>query len=323
MLAAVSYHMLLVLALARPFADAVALVEQITIPMLVANACGIAIFSVIIMNLIKEQETQAERDQILQAKERMESELKVARDIQMSMIPKVFEGNPPREEYELYATLRPAKEVGGDLYDFFMIDDNQLFFTVGDVSDKGVPAALFMAMTKTLLKGLATPGLDPSELLTKVNAGLVEENENLMFVTLVCGVIDLRTGKMRLTNAGHNPPLIKRLDGSVEWLKLPVGMVLGVDPDAHYTTAEASLAPGEMIVAYTDGVTEAMSPEHKVFSDTRLHDLVKDNITSSSREIVKCIDEAVTTFADSASQSDDITALAIKYAGAQSMRAVA
>ncbi|MCE5199227.1 MAG: SpoIIE family protein phosphatase [Armatimonadota bacterium] len=323
MVVAESFHMLLVLALARPFTDALMLVKQITIPMLIANACGIAVFSMIIMNLIKEQETQAERDAILLAKEHMESELRVARDIQMSMIPKVFEGNPPRDEYELYATLRPAKEVGGDLYDFFMIDENQLFFTIGDVSDKGVPAALFMAMTKTLLKGLATPGLDPSALLTKVNAGLVEENESLMFVTLMCGVIDLRTGKMQLTNAGHNPPLIVRADGSVEWLKLPVGMVLGVDPDAHYTTAEASLAPGEMIVAYTDGVTEAMSPEHKVFSDGRLHDLVRDNNKDSAKDMVVCINDAVTLFADSAPQSDDITTLAIRYVGTQTVRAAA
>jgi len=299
------------------------LVEKITIPMLVANACGIAVFSMIIVNLIREQEMQAERDAILQAKERMESELRVARDIQMSMIPKVFKGNPPRDEYELYATLRPAKEVGGDLYDFFMIDDDHLFFTVGDVSDKGVPAALFMAMTKMLLKGLAAPGLDPADLLAKVNAGLIEENENLMFVTLMCGVIDLRTGKMLLTNAGHNPPLIARADGSVEWLKLPAGMVLGVDPDAHYTTAEASLAPGEMIVAYTDGVTEAMNPEHKVFSDSRLHDLVQDNSSNSAEDMVVRINDAVTGFADNAPQSDDITALAIRYTGTKTARAAA
>lgn len=316
MLIAESLHMALVLVMAKPFADAVTLVKQISIPMLMANSIGIAVFSLIIVNLIKEQAMQAERDSILQAKERMESELRVARDIQMSMIPKVFEANPRREEYQLYATLRPAKEVGGDLYDFFLIDENHLFFTIGDVSDKGVPAALFMAMTKTLLKGLAQPSIDPSALLTKVNSGLLEENESLMFVTLLCGILDLRTGEMQLTNAGHNPPMVIRNNGSVEWLKLPAGMVLGVDPDAHYTTVKVSLKPGEMIVTYTDGVTEAMNIEHKVFSDGRLLELVKSSVNDSAKDMVEHIDESVTSFSDGTAQSDDITILAVHYSGA-------
>jgi sigma-B regulation protein RsbU (phosphoserine phosphatase) len=247
-------------------------------------------------------------------KERMESELNVAYNIQMSFLPKLFPAFPEREEFDLYATMEPAKEVGGDLYDFFFIDEEHLFFCIGDVSGKGVPAALFMSVTKTLI-GAQKSLSDPSRILHKVNGDLCEGNESLMFVTMFCGVLNTLTGELLYSNAGHNPPLLLRRDGRAEWLTLPRGMALGVMEEAGFETSSIRLDPEDMVIAYTDGVTEAFNAALELYSEERLIRHVSRCARKSPKEAIETIMASVESFAAHTSQSDDITMLGLKYRG--------
>lgn len=246
------------------------------------------------------------------AKERIESELKIARTIQMSFLPKRFPHLPEKDCFEIYALLEPAKEVGGDLYDFFLLDDTHLFFTVGDVSDKGVPAALFMAVTKTLLKGMAEAGARPSEIFEKVNVELCQDNDSMMFVTVFCGILDLRTGDLSYSNAGHDPPILVRAGKSPVTVPIPPGLVLGAYPEAQYKTMKTRLEVGDMIVAYTDGVTEAMNPEKELYSPERLMEAVAEKHAEKAEEQVTRVFDSVREFVSGAIQSDDITVLSVK-----------
>lgn len=251
-------------------------------------------------------------------KERIESELNIAHDIQMSLLKKLFPAFPHRTDFDLYATLVPAKEVGGDLYDFCMLDDDHVFFYVGDVSDKGVPAALFMAVTMTLMKRTAqTKGesADPAEILRLVNVDLSGENANLLFVTLACFVLNLKTGKLTFSNAGHNPPVILRNDGSTEWLPLPKGIVLGVMAEAVFTTRTSQLNHGDSIIISTDGVSEAMNPERELYSDQRLIETVGKLKGKTPQEITETVMNSVITHANGAPPSDDITIMTVLYKG--------
>ncbi len=249
------------------------------------------------------------------AKERYESELKIARTIQMSFLPKTFPPFPEHAEFDLYATLVPAKEVGGDLYDFFLLDGDHLFFSIGDVSGKGVPAALFMAAAKTLMKGTASRDLDPSEILVKVNRELCLENDSLMFVTVFCGVLDFRTGEVRYSNAGHNPPLVLRSGRQPEWLALPEGFLLGAMEDSRYETRQILLAPGDGLLLYTDGVTEAMNGDRQFYEERRLVRVAEGHLTAPPAELVGEVLRSVRAFAGSEPQSDDITLLALAFRG--------
>lgn len=248
-------------------------------------------------------------------KERIESELKIAHTIQMSFLPKQFPPFPEKVEFDLYAMLEPAKEVGGDFYDFFLLDDDHLFFSIGDVSGKGVPAALFMAVTKTLIKGLAKQGLSPSEALEKVNYELYRDNESMMFVTVFCGLLNFRTGELLFTNAGHNPPLIVYSGAGAEWLQIPAGLVLGVSESPAYLTEKIYLKKGEMLLMYTDGVTEAMNNSKEFYSDEGLMQTVGSCGLSGPSDIVKHIVQSVREFALDEPQADDITLFALKFKG--------
>ena len=246
-------------------------------------------------------------------KERLESELQIARDIQMSFLKRTFPPFPDRRDFDLYALLEPAREVGGDLYDFSLLDDERLLFYVGDVSDKGVPASLFMAVTMTLMKRVYSHGgNDPAEVLREVNLSLVKQNENLQFVTLLCGILNTRTGELLYSNAGHNPPVIVRSGGEAEWLELPEGLVLGVMPEATYQNRRTHLGKGDLLVLYTDGVTEAMDPERALYSEDRLvelaHSLSDEDAAGAARHIM----DSVRSFSEGATQSDDITLLTLK-----------
>lgn len=248
------------------------------------------------------------------AKERIESELRIAHDIQMSFLKKVFPPFPNRTEFGLAASLEPAKEVGGDLYDFFFLDDDHLMFYVGDVSDKGVPASLFMAVTITLMKRVAQ-GLmgDPAAVLAQVNDALAEDNESLMFVTLFCAILNVKTGEMIVANAGHNPPLVLRTAGSCEWLKVPPGPALGVMPGASYRNMQAAMTAGDTVLCYTDGVTEAMDPVGRQFGADGLQGMCGELRTLSQNEQVARIIARVHEHAGSAPQSDDITVLSLSF----------
>lgn len=249
------------------------------------------------------------------AKERIESELKIARTIQMSFLPKLFPPFPDKKEFEIFATIEPAKEVGGDLYDFFLLNEDHIFFSIGDVSGKGVPAALFMAVTKTLMKGIAGYGVEPSEVLLKVNQELCKDNDSMMFVTVFCGILNFRTGELMFSNAGHNPPVIIRSEQGAEWLQVPKGIFLGVMEDAVYKTERIFLNQGDTIFLYTDGVTEAMNKDQIVYSDNRLESTIAKIDIASPDVLVKEVMQSVKNFTGGETQSDDITMLALQFKG--------
>jgi sigma-B regulation protein RsbU (phosphoserine phosphatase) len=248
------------------------------------------------------------------SKERIESELKIAHEIQMSMVPKIFPPFPERGEFDIFATLVPAKEVGGDLYDFFFIDDDHLCFAVGDVSGKGVPASLFMAVTKTLFRATASNGGSPGEILARLNAEICRDNESCMFVTFFCAILNIRTGQVDYSNGGHNLPYYL-YDGGVSPLKNTGGRALGLVEQSPYPSGQVVLGPGEALLLYTDGVTEAMDLSETLYSDQRLERFLTSNRGSAPRQMIGDLVGDVRSFAGAAPQSDDITALALRYFG--------
>ena len=250
------------------------------------------------------------------AKERIESELKIAHTIQMSFLPKRFPPFPEKEELEIFAVLEPAKEVGGDLYDFFLIDEEHVFFSIGDVSGKGVPAALFMAVTKTLMKGIASQTVFPSITLSNVNQELCKDNDSSMFVTVFCGILNLKTGELLFANAGHNLPVLIFANGEISWLSSPPGLLLGIMEEAQFETSRIIMTPGDTLFLYTDGVTEAMNPRQELFSDQTLIETIAGCPNKRTpEEIIDCILKTVKAFAGEEPQSDDIAMLALNYRG--------
>ncbi len=248
------------------------------------------------------------------AKERIESELRVAHDIQMSMVPKIFPAFPDQPEFDIHARIVPAREVGGDFYDFFLIDDDHLCFAIGDVSGKGVPASLFMAVTKTLLRATASKGRGPEEMLVRLNRELCRDNEACMFVTLFCGVLDMRTGALQYSNGGHNMPYGCTREGL--WtLSGAQGTALGLVAEASYQTREIALARGETLFLYTDGVTEAMDDAGQLYSETRLEERLRRADGLPVAALTQAVANAVQAFAGGAPQSDDLTVLALRYLG--------
>ncbi|MEK9141514.1 MAG: anti-sigma factor antagonist [Nitrospirota bacterium] len=249
------------------------------------------------------------------AKARMQEELNVGRDIQRSMLPRVFPAFPDRREIELYAVLEPALEIGGDLYDFFMVDDHRLCFVIGDVSGNGVPAALFMAMTKIMVKTRATSDPSPASIVTHVNDALSADNDSCMFVTLYLGILNLRDGTLLTTNAGHNPPLLKRQDGQFEWLTGIDGPMVGPMAGIAFKETTIQLGPGDELFLYTDGVTEADNRRRELFGNDRLKTVLAKSRAVSVVDRLGEVMQAVRTFAGEAPQADDITMLGLRYHG--------
>ncbi len=249
------------------------------------------------------------------AKERIESELKIAHDIQMGMLPKIFPAFPKRKEFDIYATIEPAKDVGGDLYDFFFLDEDHLCFTVGDVSGKGVPASLFMAITQTLIKTKATKGLTSATVLSRVNEDLSLDNPSLMIVTLFLGILNIRTGELEYCNGGHNPPYIIRASGELEPVETTDGMALGVMEDFHYKSKKVVLRKGDTLFLYSDGVTEAMSEKDELFTEERLEKELKLLRDKPIQELINGIMDKLRAFSKGAPQSDDITMMRLKFYG--------
>jgi sigma-B regulation protein RsbU (phosphoserine phosphatase) len=248
------------------------------------------------------------------AKERIESELKIAHEIQMSMVPKTFPPFPDRREFDVFATLVPAREVGGDFYDFFFIDDDRLLFAIGDVSGKGVPAALFMAVVKTLLRATAGTAADPGDILRRLNDDLSRDNESCMFVTLFCGILHVGTGEIDYSNGGHNLPFHLHGRGLTP-LDNPGGGALGVAENGVYPSARLRLGPEESLFLYTDGLTEAMDVAGELFSDERLEQLLRRTRAPGPRQLLGLVVEEVNAFSAGAPQADDITGLVLRYAG--------
>lgn len=250
------------------------------------------------------------------ARERIESELQIAHDIQMGILPKTFPAFPHRIEFDLYATILPAKEVGGDLYDFFFLDENRLCLVAGDVSGKGVPAALFMAVTRTLIKTKASHSLSAHDTLSRVNDDLALDNPSMMFVTLFLGILDVTTGEMEYANAGHNPPYLNSGQGrSLNPLESTGGLALGVMPGIPYRSRYLVLKPGDVLFIYTDGVTEAINAQEALFSENRLEQGLTDLKAESMDQMVSGILTLVQDFSKGVPQADDITLMAIRYNG--------
>jgi sigma-B regulation protein RsbU (phosphoserine phosphatase) len=256
------------------------------------------------------------------AKERIESELSIARNIQMGFLPQTFPAFPDRSEFDLNAIIEPAKEVGGDLYDYFLIDEDRLFFLIGDVSDKGVPAALFMAVTKTLFGTHALSGnASINEIMCRVNQELSRGNPWQMFVTAFAGMLDLKTGKIVYSDAGHEPPFVLRVEQEAEMFKKKGGPALCFFDNFSYESDIIQLRPGDALVLYTDGVTEAMNRERKMLSSGGIKQALQScSADTPPATISQCLLEQVKRFANGQPQSDDIAILTIRYYGTDTKR---
>ena len=246
------------------------------------------------------------------SRKRMQDELNVAHDIQMSLLPRRF---PERAEIDLYAAIQPAREVGGDFYDFFFITPSHLSIGVGDVSGKGVPAALFMAMTKTLVRNRVQGQTHTADVIQQANRIMCAENPSHMFVSLFLAVLDLHTGRLTYTNAGHNPPLLKRADGHLLRLDDRNGPVMGISRDSFYSEATLTLQEGDTLLVFTDGVTEAVDAKQRLFSEKRLTRLVSETGDASPETLVKAVLATVNAYQEGVSPADDMTLLGLQFHG--------
>lgn len=253
--------------------------------------------------------------EITAEKERIGAELSVASQIQADMLPTIFPAFPERSDFDIYAAMSPAKEVGGDFYDFFLTDSDHLAVVIADVSGKGVPAALFMVIAKTLIKNHAQSGETPAEIFTGVNEQLCEANNEGMFVTAWLGILTLSTGELKYVNAGHNHPIIRRKGGKYEYFKSRPGFVLAGMEGIKYRGSETVLEKGDEIFLYTDGVTEAINNAEELYGDDRLLEVMNGNGGATPSELLPIIRADIEKFADGAAQFDDITMLDLRYFG--------
>jgi sigma-B regulation protein RsbU (phosphoserine phosphatase) len=243
----------------------------------------------------------------------IQQELTIASEIQQAIIPQNFNIFPDGSKFELHAKMIPASNVGGDFYDFFMLDSDHLGVVTGDVSGKGMPAALFMAISRTLLKAIAFKSNSPHECLTNVNYLLSQDNPRSMFVTIFYGVLNIKTGELEYSNGGHNTPYMIHDDAALSSLSQCGGCALGINEDFKYKSEKILLEPGNSLVLYTDGIPEAINDQEEAFSDNRLKDFLEASSSKSCDSIVNSIVSEVEQFCGNASQSDDITALVLKH----------
>ncbi|MCI7131275.1 MAG: PP2C family protein-serine/threonine phosphatase [Lachnospiraceae bacterium] len=246
-------------------------------------------------------------------KERIGAELNVATQIQADMLPSIFPAFPERRDLDIYASMNPAKEVGGDFYDFFLINENKLAIVMADVSGKGVPAALFMVIAKTLIKNQAMMDLPPEVVLEHVNNQLCEGNQENFFVTAWLGIVDMNTGVMDYANAGHNPPILIHPDGSMEWMKNISGLVLAAMEGLPYTPHRQQLQHGDRIYLYTDGVTEAINKNEEAFGEKRLQEALERMQGNAVCESISGVRMSLNQFVGEVDQFDDITMLEFEY----------
>ena len=245
--------------------------------------------------------------------QRIEGELEIAQTIQMAMLPKVFPPFMDRLDLNIHGMLRPAKEVGGDLYDFY-VRDNKLLFCIGDVSGKGVPAALVMATARSLFRSISVHEEDAGRIVSMLNDAMTESNEQNMFVTLFLGILDLKTGEMNYCNAGHNAPvLVESLKFKVESLEVLPNLPLGIEPGFPFRTQHTKMQYGDTLFLYTDGLTEAENKNHEQFGDERMMKVLSEPRTERPQQLILSMEQAVDSFVGEAQQSDDLTMCAIRY----------
>lgn len=246
-------------------------------------------------------------------RQRISTELDVATHIQADMLPRIFPAFPERPEFDIYATMNPAKEVGGDFYDFFMVDDRHLAIVIADVSGKGVPAALFMVIGKTLIKDHTKPDVDLGDVFSEVNELLCKSNSEGLFITAFEGVLDLATGEFCFVNAGHEMPFIAKAGGVYEPHKLRAGFVLAGMENMKYKSGRIQLSPGDKIFQYTDGVTEATNEKNELYGMKRLTDILVQNTHKPPAKLLPAVKADIDLFVGNAPQFDDITMLCVEY----------
>ncbi|MBX2975545.1 MAG: SpoIIE family protein phosphatase [Ignavibacteriaceae bacterium] len=252
-----------------------------------------------------------EHDQLIALKQ----DLNTAKIIQQAILPKVFPPYPDRKDFDVFGSMTAAKDIGGDFFDFFMIDDKNFGFVIGDVSGKGIPAAIFMAVSRTLLRATALKGLSPNECLVHVNNLLCSESVSSMFVTVFYGILNTETGLVTYANGGHNPPYLIKADGTVELIPMTGGIALGVMEEMPYNFKSFTLNPGETVFLFTDGVTEAMDSKEDLFSEERLIERLTSSNSKSISDITKDVIDSVFEYSKDVPQSDDITVLTFRYFG--------
>jgi len=254
---------------------------------------------------------------ITQEQAKINSELSIAKSIQASSLPNVFPPFPEKNEFDIFASMEPAKEVGGDFYDFYFINDTKFMFLIADVSGKGVPAALFMMTVKTLINNLSQCNDDPKVLIENINKRICETNKQGFFITMLVGIVDINTGELSIINCGHNLPLIKRQNECYEYLKLNSNIVLGVFEDAKFDIYNTVLNPGDIIYTYTDGITEAVNTKDELYGEERLYKCLNTIKETEPIKIEEKVKADIQKYTDSAPQSDDITMVIFKYNGNQ------
>lgn len=277
---------------------------------------AVIIFVVYLVCVMLSKRTQGllkRQQEITAEKESISTELSIATHIQTSMLPCIFPAFPEREEFDIFATMSPAKEVGGDFYDFFMVDERHLALVMADVSGKGVPAALFMVIGKTLIKDHTQPGRELSDVFGEVNDILCASNSEGLFITAFEGVLDLVTGELRYVNAGHEPPYIAQNGEPFALCEVPAGFVLAGMEGMRYRAGSMTLAPGDMLFQYTDGVTEATDASHQMYGTERLTAVLAANSGRSPTQILPAVKADIDAFVGDAPQFDDITMLCLEY----------
>ena len=245
--------------------------------------------------------------------ESIKGDLAVAQEIQQAILPRIFPPFPEdADQMDIAASMNAAKDVAGDFYDFFRIDDDHIGFVIADVSGKGIPAAIFMAVSRTLIRATGIRGVKQSECITYINTLLAEESASNMFVTVFYGIYNIKTGDVTYTNAGHNPPYVAKADGSIVKLPLSKNIIAGFLKDYQFTEEALQLQQGDTLLLYTDGVTEAVDPDYKEYGEERLEALLKNTSQVDCQQLIDAVKADVKVFANGAEQSDDITLLAIK-----------
>ena len=245
--------------------------------------------------------------------EAIKGDLAIAREIQLAILPRIFPPFPENEtQLDIAAQMTAAKDVGGDFYDFFRIDDDRIGFVIADVSGKGIPAAIFMAVSRTLIRATGIRGGSPAECLTYANELLTKESVDCMFVTVFYGIYNIQTGVVSFCNAGHNPPYILKADGRVESLPMPKNPFVGAVEDITYHEEKLQLEKGDTLFMFTDGVNEAMNEHFEEFGDARLEKTLKDATTHGCQEVINAVTADVKAYVGTAEQSDDVTMLVLK-----------
>ncbi|NMB77624.1 MAG: SpoIIE family protein phosphatase [Methanomicrobiales archaeon] len=308
------FHMGLILLLSHPFSEALEVVWAVVLPMVIANTTGVFIFAIMVGNVESERRMQAQRDTLLREIEHKDTELAIAAGIQQDFLPLTL---PPTEGFIIAARNIPAKEVGGDFYDVIPPSDlpgqgQKTAVLIADVSGKGMPAALFMALSQTVVRVLATSHTSPADLISRADTIITSRSHSGMFVTLFYGVLDPESRTLSFINAGHNPPFILRA-GSIKPEDLfTSGPALGLPGTGRFREYRVPLHSGDTIVLYTDGITEALNPAGEEFGTGRLVDSVTEHASVTPQEIVDTVVSRVMTFAGSEPQADDITILVIR-----------